>query len=115
MRPTLALLLMLGGCSAYQVREARQDILGMSAPDLLACAGVPDKVQQLSGHALMIQYDRAADHGSLLSIKALNIADISLGRSGACHAHSGSCVMAPSRASASAARHSHSLVHTATA
>ena len=34
MRPVLGLLLMLGGCSAYQVREARQDILGMNAPDL---------------------------------------------------------------------------------
>ena len=87
MRPVLALLLMLGGCSAYQVREARQDILGMNAPDLLACAGVPDKVQELSANELMIQYDRAADNGSLLSIKALNLADISLGRSGACHAH----------------------------
>ena len=44
-------------------------------------------VQELSGNELMFQYDRSADNGSLLSIKALNIADISLGRSGACHAH----------------------------
>ena len=87
MRPILALLLLLSGCNAYQVREARQDILGMSAPDLMACAGVPDKVQELSANELMVQYDRNADNGSLLSIKALNIADISLGRSGACHAH----------------------------
>ena len=57
MRPALALLLLLAGCSAYQVREARQDILGMTAPDLLACAGVPYKVQELSANELMIQYD----------------------------------------------------------
>jgi hypothetical protein len=87
MRRTLALLLLLGGCGSYQVHKARQDILGMSAPDLLACAGVPDKVQQLSDSELMVQYDRPADNGSLLSIKALTMADITLGRSGACHAH----------------------------
>jgi hypothetical protein len=84
---SLALLLMLSACSSYQVHKARQDILGMNAPDLLACAGVPDKVQQLSDNELMIEYDRAADNGSLLSIKALTLADISIGRSGACHAH----------------------------
>ena len=70
-----------------KVRKLGQAILGMSAPDLLACAGVPDRVQQLSDNELMVQYDRAADNGSLLSVKALNLADISLGRSGACHAH----------------------------
>lgn len=83
----LCVPLLLAGCGAYQVQQSRQAILGMNAPDLLSCAGVPDKVQKLSGNELMVQYDRAADNGSLLSVKALSLADISIGRSGACHAH----------------------------
>lgn len=83
----LALVLLLTGCSAITVQEARDALLGTTAPDLLACAGVPDKVQKLSADELLIEYDRPADNAALFSLNVATMAGIAVGRQGACHFH----------------------------
>ncbi len=80
-------LLILEGCSAITVQQARDALLGMTAPDLLACAGVPDKIQQISADELLVEYDRPADNAALFSLNIATMAGIAVGREGACHFH----------------------------
>lgn len=82
----LIILAFLGGCSAYTVDEARSRVVGMNAPDLISCAGIPDKMMKISSDEMLIQYDRPAGTASVFSVKVLGLADVAVGRPGACHA-----------------------------
>ena len=87
MRAALPLLALLAGCGAVTVHQARTDLLGMTAPDLLACAGVPDRVQALSRDELLLQYDYKPAAGSLFSLTLPLVGSLAVGAHGACEAH----------------------------
>lgn len=51
---------LLMGCSEYATRQARDPygtLIGMSMPDLISCAGVPDHIQQLDENQAVLQWD----------------------------------------------------------
>lgn len=86
MKRILVFALLLSACSVYTVRDAREAILDMNLPDLLACAGIPQGVQKISNDELLVQYSYKPASGSLVSIKALTLFDLSLGREPQCDA-----------------------------
>lgn len=83
----LALLPLLAGCGAYLAHDARTAILGMNAPDLIACAGIPTKVVKLTDRELLLQYDYSPPSSPLFSLKVLSDVDLAIGAKGACQAH----------------------------
>ena len=75
----------LGGCSAIEARQARTSLVGMSAVDLQACAGIPTRVAWLDAHEVLFDYEQAAQ-AAPVSLKLLDDISLSLGGGGACHA-----------------------------
>jgi hypothetical protein len=49
-------LLLLTQCSAYVSHSARDKLLGMTAPDLVSCAGKPDAVMQVKPDVLVAEW-----------------------------------------------------------
>lgn len=54
-RNILALLL-VSGCSTMVAHSSRDKLLGMSAPDLVACAGKPDDIMQTKPDVLVAEW-----------------------------------------------------------
>lgn len=84
----LPLLLMLTACGTLDVHQARQDVIGMNLPDLLACAGIPKQgnVMQISPDEALIEYDQDASSAAILTLEVASVANFAIGRPGACKA-----------------------------
>ncbi len=81
-----AVCAVVAGCGAVTMHHARTDLLGMSAPDLMACAGGPDRVQALSSQELL-HYDYKPTPGNLFSVSLPIVGSLAVGARGACEAH----------------------------
>lgn len=63
----LLILVPLAGCTvadAESAKRARTEMIGMSEPDLLLCAGIPTRTKQLAG-AEYQSYEHAGDTGGI--------------------------------------------------
>jgi hypothetical protein len=76
--------LSLTGCGAYEAREARHALIGLSVIDLQACAGVPSQVVGLDDHELLLDYSITSNEPQF-SLKLLDDISMSLGPRGGCH------------------------------
>ena len=76
------------GCGTAQVYHARAAILGMNATDLIACAGIPDRVMQTSAAELLLQYDqKPLPNSAWLAVSLPFGIGAKLGAPAECHAH----------------------------
>lgn len=55
LRPFLAILLM-SGCSTYVASVAPDKMRGMSVPDLIACAGIPDQKMKTKPDVMVLEW-----------------------------------------------------------
>lgn len=87
----LGALLLPGGCGYYSSRMAHKGqlaVLGMTSEDLMACAGVPDKMQTINAHVRVYQYTRstnipATNDSTLVPLQTLvNLTQTTLGGAG---------------------------------
>ena len=81
-RLSVLLPLLLAGCGAVASREARDPygaLIGMAAPDLLACAGQPDRVQQTGPGTLIAQWDYHAEPAKVLSVSVTLVGTVDVG------------------------------------
>lgn len=74
----------LAGCAAIEARQARSALVGMSAVDVQACAGIPARIAWLDQQEVLFTYDYNAT-GAAISLKFLDDLSLSLGGGGACH------------------------------
>ena len=87
-RPRLALLLplLLAGCGYSQSKMAHQaqyNMIGMTANDLEACAGPPDKTTRLNARTELLTYiNKPSATGGLTVQLPLSLGGVSLGGSG---------------------------------
>ena len=78
--------LLLPGCGAIATHEARDPygvLIGMGLPDLLSCAGVPDKVQRTGPDTAVAQWSVSTDTPDLRA-SVLVFGSIELGGANAC-------------------------------
>jgi len=90
-RAWIALLLAapLAACGGYTAREARTRLPGMTLPDLLACAGVPDKRMQIDAVEWVLVYDQSSAvqpsmTASISALAALVKPALTMGAAGTC-------------------------------
>jgi hypothetical protein len=74
----------LTGCAAIEARQARHALVGMSAVDVQACAGIPARIAWLDPQEQLFTYDYSAT-GAAISLKFLDDLSLSLGGGGGCH------------------------------
>lgn len=87
MKLFLVALALLSGCSAVDVSRARNpygSLIGGNVVDLLACAGLPDKVEQTAPDQLAVQYDYKRE-GTGFKFSVL-LASVEVGGASSCRA-----------------------------
>lgn len=80
----IAICLLLSGCVTLPQR-AKTSMIGMSRGDLLSCAGVPDKREELPDREIL-QFEQNDDVQGAVKISTPFSFDVKLGGEGTCHA-----------------------------
>ncbi|NHN88984.1 hypothetical protein [Acetobacter conturbans] len=76
-------VLMLAGCSTIPDR-ARHEMVGLTRPDLVACAGIPDQEETRDGQEVLVWKIEKTDGGSL-SVSMPFDMSLTFSSSGSCH------------------------------
>ena len=84
MRSSLMVLFLLCGCVTMPQR-AKIELIGMSRGDLLSCAGVPDKREELPDREIL-QFEQNDDVQGAVKVSTPFSFDVELGGEGTCHA-----------------------------
>lgn len=88
MRAALAsIAILLGACTAPVSNEARTSVVGMTLPDLLSCAGRPDKVLHAAPDDWIVQYEQNQAVQPPFTLKSSFIVngEVDIGARGMCH------------------------------
>lgn len=84
MRFSLLVLILLCGC-VNAADRAQTGLIGMSRGDLMSCAGVPDKREELPDREIL-QYQQDKEVEGPLTVKGPFDLALSVGAKGTCHA-----------------------------
>jgi hypothetical protein len=87
-RIILCALLALDSCNAPISDEARTSVVGMTLPDLLSCAGRPDKTIQAGPEDWIVQYEQNQAVQPPFTLKSAFVVsgELDIGARGMCHA-----------------------------
>ena len=85
-RGAILATVLVAGCAA-QVYRSREALIGMSATDLIACAGVPNQSMRNGPNEVLLQWDEKPAAGSAWLVLPTLFGTVRLGAPSECHFH----------------------------